>query len=496
MRVYSWFATLLSLLMLMAAGASTAQSDEHSTKGMSFEEAIAGRAQLSSEDSGSGKLAVRGQSGPPGYGLAAGSGFQPAYRTNHPTGIRPPQTPSGYQPYPAISPYFPANVTHDSTYNDRGLWFRRLLHRKRDYFFTLEYLHTGYRDPGNSNIGAPTLPVNLINNQLSGLVIGNNGLGGPGGFGPGTDGFGDQQRIIVGPGVLPYPAITESAGDDRLFQIDDFAFPVRTLDVINHPVEADGIRSRWGYMNEDGTGLMLTGWYGGLGQDQFRLGQDNWNGIPITQDFILANTPDSGFAPIFPRNGILPLEFAEGFPADIDTEMGVGQNAFGLTGWAQKFDVLFHVDVETRAFGTTLNLYHEPIFQRKWVSVRPTFGARYIYVDDRFGFRGIDSGLGYEVDSPSGASGGGGGTGPTFRPSGDSVHVPTDVNGLPIPLFFEATLQSEVDTHLAGPEAGIRYDFGQSKNFSIWGQSTFALLANHERVKSPARTLVIHWTFS
>ncbi len=496
MRIHPWLAALSSVLMLLAAGESSAQTNGRSAPDMSFDEAVEGRVHLSPADSASGGVAVRGQSFSPGYG----SGFQPAYSSNNPAAFWPPHTPNSIRPYPDVSPYYPPNVARDMTYNDHGLWFRELLHRQRDYYFTLEYLHTGYAGPGNSNIGAITLTVKAFDNTLLGFPINNFGLGGDAEFGPssGTTTF-QVQRVTVGPGVLPFPALFQNQGDAARALIDGgFSFPIHTLDEIQN-IDADGIRTRWGYDNEDGTGLMLTGWYAGLGQETLQRGTDNWNGIPITQELILANTPDGGFAPIFPRNGALPLEFPEGVPQGIATDQGIGDFSFGLTGLSMKFDVLFQVDVETRAFGSALNLYHEPVFKRKWVTVRPTYGARYMYVDDRFRFRGIDSGLHYTVDDAQtgGAGTGGGGTGgggagaggtggagnfPTFRPDADTVHIP-EVNQVPVDAFFEATLNSAVDTHLAGPEAGFRYDFGNSKNFSIWGQSTFALLANRETVK-------------
>ncbi|MGE4000167.1 MAG: hypothetical protein AB7I48_08120 [Planctomycetaceae bacterium] len=509
MRIHPWLAALSSVLMLLAAGESSAQSNGSSAREVSFGAAVAGQDQWAPDGNFSGKLDIRGQSGPPGYGPGYGGGygggFQPAYSSNNPADFWPQNTPPDFRPYPDISPYYQPNVARDMTYNDRGLWFRELLFRNRDYYFTLEYTHTDYATPGNSNIGADTVPVNRIDNSLLGLPIYNYNLGGPANFGPVNGTTLDQlQRVTVGPGVIPFPAIFLTSGDATRTLIDGgFAFPVNTLSVID-AIQGDGIRSRWGYDNEDGTGLMVTGWYGGLGQERFQRGVDNWRGIPITQDLILGNTPSSGFAPIFPRNGVLPLEFSEGFGTGLANDQGVPGSTFGFTGISQKFDVLYQVDVETRAFGATLNAYHEPIFKRNWVSVRPTYGARYIYVDDRFNFRGIDSGLNYTVDDDAGTGGGGGGGGggagggggggaggagggqgsaPTFRPDGGSVHIPLDPNGNPIPLFFEATLNSEVDSHMAGPEVGFRYDFGQSKNFAIWGQSTIALLANSERVK-------------
>ena len=55
---------------------------------------------------------------------------------------------------------------------DRGLWFREILHRRRNYYFDVEYLLTGYAGPGNRNIGAPTIPIDPVTGQPQGFELG------------------------------------------------------------------------------------------------------------------------------------------------------------------------------------------------------------------------------------------------------------------------------------------------------------------------------------
>lgn len=58
-----------------------------------------------------------------------------------------------------------------------------------------------------------------------------------------------------------------------------------------------------------------------------------------------------------------------------------------------------------------------------------------------------------------------------------------DVTGRFIPLSepIRSHLNSDVDSYMAGPELGIRYDIGGTK-FKIWGQSSIAVLGNWERI--------------
>ncbi len=491
MRIPTWIAALSSVLLLLAAGETSAQSPDHSVTPASFDDALTGRVALTSfSDTSPPKTEIRGQSmqygGPPGAG-----GFQPAYGNNNPGVIWPANTPQSFQPDPAISPFYPTSVAQHTTHNRNGLWFKDILYRNRDYFFNLEYIYTQYRGPGNATVGQTPLPTSPIDNSLVGFRISNFGRGAPAEFG--LEGFGGLQRVAVGPGVLPYVLMIEpdplGGGTFGVLDTTPGLFPARDLTVINGPTTAHGLRSRMGYTNENGTGVMLTGFWGGNGQENFERGYTHFNGIPVTQDLILANTPDDGFAPISAIYGGLPLEFAEGFAAGVSPDTGVSPFTFGFTGNTQKYDVFYQLETETNAFGGMLNVYQEPIYKRKWVTVRPTVGARYLYVDDRFRFRGIDSGLRYDIDGGAtgggagagagGAGGGAGQVGPTFHPEGGSVVAPAGISS----LFMDSRLTSTVDSHLAGPEAGFRYDFGNSKNFTIWGQSTFALLANHEKVR-------------
>lgn len=493
MRIHPWLAAFSSLCLLIAAGESSARAQQASSavfESSEFDDAIEGRVTLKSTSTSTDAMSqLRGQSPGP-------MAFNPAYGPPNPAAMWPQGAPpETFHPYPKISPYYSPNIGTDTTYHRNGLWFRELLHRNRDYFLTLEYLLVGYRRPGNSTVGADPAPffttnpsptnvgggaAGTVSGGLVGVVVNNYGLAGPALFGLGDSG--GIQRVSVGPGVFPYPFLFDApAQATRQAVVDEDLFPIHTVDNcwFNGGREADGMRVRWGYFDEDGSGLMLTGWFGDEGRGRFVRGTDNYNDVPVTQAFIFANSPPGGFAPVFPRNGALPLITRDDF-LDSGANPLTDLVTTGFDGITQKFDVLFDYDFRTSAAGGALHWYHEPIYKRKWVTVRPTVGARYQYVDERFGFRGIDSGLGYDALQLGTAAGGNNQGVPTYRPATTDIFAVVDDVGNG--FFFEANLKSEIDSHMAGPEAGVRYDFGTSKHFSIWGQSTFALLANHQRI--------------
>src|SRR5690606_13225316 len=129
--------------------------------------------------------------------------------------------------------------------------------------------------------------------------------------------------------------------------------------------KSDGMRARWGYFNEDDSGLMITGWFGTEGSDRFQRGRDRYNGILVDQDFILNNSPTGGSLFVFPRNGAVPLTTRPDF-LDTGGDPFPELTSLGFTGITTKFDVLYQLDVTSFAAGGALHWYHEPIYKRKW----------------------------------------------------------------------------------------------------------------------------------
>ncbi len=400
--------------------------------------------------------------------------FQPAFGTNDPGMLYPQGVPQGYQPYPAISPYGMGNVAWDQTFrDDDGLWFRRILNTDRQFFGSLGATHNKTRNPGSKHLGSAFIPYDNLSNSLQGFIIPTYNQGGnvgttTGGANTVVTGV-PASRVILDRRVLPYPALVP--GTVATFEINNALFPIRDLNAFSD-YSSTGIEGQWGFFNEDGTGMAWGGFWSGQDKQAFQMGQDNINGIPITQDFI---TEVDGVV-LFTRNGAIPLDW--GFQ-----NLDVTYNGLANLGTV-KYDLLFAYDTKTWSIGTDANFYMTPMIQRDALTVRPLIGGRYLHINDQFHFRGIDSGFGYDITTQTGGGQGGGGQGTqsnTFRPDAGSLQVNYDL--------YEATLNNSVNTSLAGPQVGLRYDLGDGDEFKLWGQSILGLMANREDYQQSGNNL-------
>ncbi len=392
--------------------------------------------------------------------------YQPAYSTNDPGVLYPQGTPSNYQPYPTISPYGMGNVAWDQTFRDNnGLWFERIMHTNRDYFASLDVTYNHIRSPGSAELGSAHVPFDYITNGLQGFNIPTYGQGGN----PGTTAGGGNNaagsaipagRTIVDTRVLPYPILV--TGTTGIVTANNHLFPIRSLGAFG-PTSGAGLQGRWGFFNEDGSGMAVSAFWTGQTKDTFTMGEDSINGVKITQAIITA----SDGALLFTRNGAIPLNWGH-------SDSTLLPNVTANLGTA-KYDLLFHYDVKTSAIGTDTNFFLPLISQGRGFKLRSFVGGRYLNISDQFYFRGIDSGFGYTLTNSTTAGGGGGGgqtTGNTFRPDPASI---VRNYGL-----YEATLTNNVRTNLAGPQIGLRLDLGETDNFHIWAQSAAGLMANRE----------------
>lgn len=376
--------------------------------------------------------------------------YQPPYSTNDPSVIYPPGTPQTFAPWPQISPYQSANVAVDQYRNSDGIWFREILHRRRDYFASLEATAIWYRDAGAATVGSPFAPI-----YIDGLPTGQFMQPWNSGFQTANT-FSSPGRFSVDPRVFPYPAVDSNANIIVFLENNDpNTFPIRSAANLPDPNGQAGLQLKWGFENEDGSGFMITGWFGDEANPIFRRGYETINGVPVTQDL----TADLGGANLNVRYGNVPLDNGEPF---------VGGSDFG-SGGTQKFDTYYELRHYTQAAGTNFSVYSTPIFRSEAVRVRPLWGLRYLNIQEGFKFRGIDSGFTYDYD---GASGDG-----TYGPDSPLTEYTDDQ--------WEATLRNDVESHIAGPEIGFRVDLGSGGHdgFRIWGETIFGLNANFEQIE-------------
>lgn len=406
----------------------------------------------------------------PGYPGTGQPTFQPPYTTNDPGVLYPQGVPQGYNPYPAISPFGNGAVAWDQTFQDTdGLWYERILNHNREYFGEIGITFNTTKNPGSKEFGSPHIPFDETSGSLAGYVIPTYGQGAIPGEGAstgtttGTTIGTPISSTIVDPRVIPYPLFQPT----NTFVMDNALFPIRGMSEFGN-YNSVGLQGSWGFFNEDGSGFSIGGFWTGKDTQNFTMGTDTINGVKITQTII--ESTDGTL--IFTRNGALPLNwgaFVTSVPGD-NFSVGLG---------TAKYDLMYHFDTSTSVIGADSNIYFTPMIRRSAMKLRTFVGGRYMMVDNQFNMKGVDSGFAYTVASGGGTGGGTGsgsgsttGGGHTFRPDAGSLVALYDM--------YEATVHQSVQSQLAGPQLGIRYDFGNGDAFRMWGQSILGVMANNE----------------
>ena len=422
MRIHNWFRTIAGALALTAA-ADTGFAQDYGVPGPGM--------------------------APPGYGPA------------NPAAMYPQGVPEGFSPWPTISPFGMGNLDQDQYRHSGGLWFEELLYKNREFYGGVDAIYAFSRGEGNTLIGAPTVPLDPITNGPVGYTpppdpdSGLPGQGGPNG----TSGGPGPSTVLIARGVYPYPILQPTSFTTPfLYTERNDVFPIRNHNILGN-VQNAGVGVHWGFDDADGMGLMLSGFYLGENNQVFQMGTDIINGVPVTPTMV-ENTDGQI---LLTKNGALPINNG------LDPVIPGWTGPIGAT---QKFDIMFRVERRQEAAGTGLAYHMSPLFKSRGVMVRPYVGGRYMFLNESFHFKGVDSGFGYEIEGVTDA---GNDEEPTFRP------VPTTL--FPSYDQFTATLNNEVRTHLAGPEVGLRYDLGTGDGFKIWGATTAGLMANSSQLR-------------
>ena len=444
------------------------------------------------------------------YVTPAPPAVAPVY-SQDPGVIYPPQIPETYQPYPRISPFSPYNVLSTNHENQGGTWFQRIYRKDRRSYFSADAAFFHFNEAGGGVVGSQPLegatgpflqiqPTQFRSNPQFPFDSGDGGGAGGagGGAGGGNNSAADiealddileqfpQDFILSGPGVFPYPFVATDASPDGLEDLAAAArndlFPVRTLANLGD-ARGEGVKFQYGWDNGDGSGVEFNGFYTGDAEFNFSRGIDSFAGMPI----MFAPTAIYSGQLVNLLNGSLPLE--TGLPTFNDAG-----DSLKITGFSQKFDVLYELEQDTVMYGGNVLAFAQTILDRDACRLRLFWGADYMYLDEGFRFRGIDSGLFYDLEdfqpdggTIGGGGGGGGAGGDLFTGFVDDAQGPAvPSSGIPgiedtSDRFFEARLTSDTQSHLAGPMAGLRYDLGGGKDFRVTGTTSFGLLANHTR---------------
>jgi len=388
--------------------------------------------------------------------------FQPPYATNGAQGLPP-----SALPYPAVSPHLGPHILQSQTFQQDGNWINRILRNERKWYFTTEYLHTDFEGPGGSRIGSRPARLDRLTHDF------------PFPYDPwalgSTPADADSSIIPQGPGAFPYFPQIDELGWAGVIEFDNqpnAIYPLRTTDILDDVLSSNGVRLRGGFFQGDGSGMQMEFWWAFGAHDAVQYGQDNINGIPITQELITGQSDPqwdeypNDFTGDFGEWGGFLMNAKVGAIAYEDG--GALADFFfpgtGITGLTQKYDLLFRVDTNINVGGGNLNYFLGELYHRPHASIKSYTGLKYMFVDERFGFRGLDSGFNYVVDELTGTPEDGEYVGPYY------------------PLF-ESILNCTVTSHLAGPELGLRGDLGKGGAFAVWWQGALGLMVNHEQAR-------------
>lgn len=387
-----------------------------------------------------------GYVGDPGPLGVSGAMFQPQYGTMPPPALYPPQAPNTMNPWPEVSPFYPPNVSYTQHQNKGGLWFKDAVHRQTDYEFGLDYILTSFKEPHDRIVGSNFLPLVNFGGVMTpvGQVVVTNNLSPEQDLGLLTNTF---------PGAFPFPILLD--GTALITFPDTQLFPIMTTGALAGGLDSNGIKAHWAAFNEDGTGWNLRAFFAPEANTNFARGNETLFDVPITQQVILANP-----GLISSLYGAVPLIFSNQL-------FGIDGNTQGFLGDTQKYDILYRLDYSTWAAGGQANRYNGLLHKSDSVRVTSFYGARYMYLDETFQFHGIDSGLGYDIET-----------------DGDNIDFGRPTGGLTIAYpLMDSRLNSTVQSHLAGAQGGFRIDIGHKGAFHVWAETTGGLLANYETLE-------------
>lgn len=362
--------------------------------------------------------------------------------------------PPGFNPYPTISPY---DNVFEQTYNDDGTWMRNVNNRT-DYKHRLsvDALFGIVRKGGGKMIGDPRSDTLMY--FLGGdFAIDNNDAGESGGI--------DQEILDFNDGRGPWvPRFTDFLGA-ATGQGIGLTYEIESVDGQTLEFSGFGMFSATAY-RELGSPLRTTG-----PVDDPLLRHTN------SQRYVILG-PGASFDDRFPFN-------PQGGPDDDIITYYIDLNNVspwmpGLPlydgtpdGTLVRTDHYYQTFLNTKAYGAGFTWAQTPYKDFGPFKVQTSVGARYIGVHEQFGFRAHDSGLDYSlITDPEEA----------FYGSVDEF----ESNPFILPTFM--SLDSYTETHMGGPELGLRYATG-GDSLHLVGETKFGVMGAHERLQVDAKGL-------
>lgn len=363
-------------------------------------------------------------------------------------------SPMGYTyPYPAISPFEHA---FESTYNDRGQWVTESSNdHQNKYSFSVEAIFARISGPESD-------PVSYDEASIPQAFFDNGEMA--------IDNDDSQFR-------LPLAVLDEARafnGGRGVYS----PFDSGLLDQSN----STGLQLKFNVERSDGIGFEMGGF--GIwpsveavetGVPIRRIGPDgpNTGGIIYIQDQIIGHPSDQFFSPLN-TTGISNGPF-NNIATDIVDFDSVGVFNPGIRlfdgsqlGTIQRFDAYMRTELISELYGTHVSILHNASRKIGPFTVRPTFGARYINSKELFRVEGHDSGIDYEVAFDA-----------LNDPEGRDALLPGGAEEIDLTLVYRdpyrAYIDSDVETHLAGPEFGWQYEAG-GDHFKLLGETKVGIM--------------------
>ena len=413
---------------------------------------------------------AQAQGGPPMPGMAgpgmAGPGMPMA-------GAQ--QIPGSYGMYPPQSPY---QGMFEQTYQREGTWFQNSIggfgaaNRPRDWFVNLDFTKSFNRKM-HGLVGAEGVQTYFQQND------------------PASDG--------INPGLSFYRY-----------------FDAASASIIPQ-LSTNGIRLSGGFWNPDGSGFLYSGGYQFEGTSTFDARHQALYG-QLDTAAALQFQRDSGrlgYQPFYLDRTDLDLVkndiLAPGVVFDSTDSVSYGTygstfdildrtvlNLYGLpttsgnlplvsNGETAPYDLEFVLRQSMHTGGANAAWAFSPVYEKDNIKVRPVVGGRYFRIDETFQFDGASTLLSYtddgDADTPINAK--------VFLPGDGIIPATPPVRtyvapigaGAPTSLIVYSYINSQVVSHLSGPDIGFQYEMGRTEGIQVTGSTRVAAMFNNERLQ-------------
>ena len=383
-----------------------------------------------------------------------------------------PGYPPGANAWPNVSPY--AGPPVDSTAYENGFWYNLTRQGSRRYYGSVDAVYGKSSKPTTTLIGAPNVN-SLTADSLAGRTGGTTGTTAtttatsltyfnqaPSGTGP------TRSATATAGGGGAGGGLGGGTGTPTIF-------PSYDTGVLTDTLTGTGVRGTWGWFNNDDTGFVVSGFMQSRGTSSWGL---------VDPALVIDPNNQQNYNPILHLHAWFGVPLAG---ADTDATTGAANSITGTTipagtqvindGAVVPYDMGVNVSFTSRIAGGNTDWYFNPIYDSKSVKIRPLAGVKYVRLQEAFTFDGYDSGLGYTVNSQSGAGGIGGGGATTGGSTGGYLTPLVIQPTFSTPDVIHSHLASTALSNMIGSEIGIRMDLGGSK-FQFWTQTKAGALVN------------------